>query len=393
MSLRELPPDQQITSRWRHLRYVPLVVLIVVGLIVTAIGLVVREQTPETPAAEPAAPIEEAASSTLPEGCPVPAAAPAGDPWSAENAAASEAVWAEHADELGNVYVEGEDGWFFWNDLMNNNFSQSVGRRALSAEELEAWRNYFATLDTTLAADGVELYIVIAPAKWAVYPETLPDWAQALRGPGPLDQLVSVASELPLIDLRDTLVAASDTAQTFSRVNSHWTGYGAATAWNAIAGCIDAVQPDLGVAPLAITGTVIGQDENEYEAYGAAVPEQPDWTDPVFAEPLLPVELTANGAAPSVVEGERWTTFYDLPAETVTEGASSDSRLLYVGDSFGVVMSPYFQQSLAETFQVRHNLDGEVATRPDIVTLARTLKPDVVILEIAQRHLNLPPVQ
>jgi hypothetical protein len=40
---------------------------------------------------------------------------------------------------------------------------------------------------------------------------------------------------------------------------------------------------------------------------------------------------------------------------------------------------------------VRHNLDGDPSIRPDIVTLARALRPDVVILEITQRHLNLPP--
>lgn len=393
MSLRELPPDQQVGSRWRHVRYVPLVILLIVGLIASGIGLVVRNQQRAEPSSSEVASTSDPTppESALGGGCPAPLPAPTSNAWSPENAAVSEAVWADHADELGNVWVQGEDGWFFWNDLMNNNFSQSVGRRALTAEELEAWRSYFLTLDTTLTADGIDLYIVIAPAKWGVYPQTLPGWAQPLLSPGPLDQLVSVSGDLPLIDLRAPLIAASERAQTYSRVNSHWTSYGAAVAWNSITECIGSTRTDLALAPLEISDVVIGEDSNEYEPYGAPPPAEPDWTDPVFAAPLAPVELRANGADPETVAGERWTTFHDLPAETITEGAPADARLLFVGDSFGVVMSPYLQQSFAETTQVRHNLDGDPSIRPDIMTLARALRPDVLILEITQRHLNLPP--
>ncbi len=389
MSLRELPPEQAITDKWRHLRYVPLVILLVLIIIATGVGIVVKRTqvapTPEFPDAG-----ETPTETRLPEECTPDVSIPDTEPWSAANSAASEQEWAEHAADLSNPYVMGEDGWVFWNDVQNNNFSQAVGRRYLTAEELAAWHSYFADLDAQLSAVDIELYIVVAPAKWAVYPDELPVWAQALRGPGPLDQLLAAGGDLPLVDLRAQLQNASAEAQTYSRVNSHWSSYGAYEGWNAIADCILANQPDIGLTPIPLESVAIGDDLNEFEPYGISN-EEPDWTEPVFAEPLLPVELTAAGAEPVVVDGDRWTLFDEMPAQTHTEGAPSHSDVLFVGDSFGVVMSPYLQQAFTDVRQLRHNLDGDPSIRPDIAQLALATRPDIVIVEITQRHLNLPP--
>ncbi len=389
MSLRELPPEQAITDKWRHLRYVPLVILLVLIIVATGVGIVVK-RTQATPTTEFPDAGETPTETRLPDECTPEVSLPDANPWDAANSAASEQEWASHAEDLVNPYVVGEDGWVFWNDIQNNNFSQAIGRRYLTAEELAAWHSYFADLDAQLSAVDIELYIVVAPAKWAVYPDELPAWAQELRGPGPLDQLLAAGGDLPLVDLRAQLQDASAEAQTYSRVNSHWTSYGAYEGWNAIADCIVANQPDIGLTPIPLASVAVGDDLNEFEQYGLGN-EEPDWTEPVFAEPLLPVELTAAGEDPIVVDGDRWTLFDEMPAETHTEGAPSNADVLFVGDSFGVVMSPYLQQAFTDVRQLRHNLDGDLSIRPDIAQLALATRPDIVIVEITQRHLNLPP--
>jgi len=389
VSLRELPPEQAITSRWRHLRYVPLAILVVLVILATVVGVAVKRSQP-APTAEPPSASEEPVADRLPDECHRPVAPPTTQPWAAANKAASEEVWVSHADDLATPYVLGEDGWVFWGDIQNNNFSQAIGRRTLSAEELSAWHTYLANLDTELSAEGIELYVVIAPAKWAIYPENLPEWAKAIRGPGPLDQLMEVGGDLPLVDLRAPLTEESSETQTYSRVNSHWSSFGAYTGWNAIADCIVANQPDVGLEPLPLEGVTLVDDFNEYGDYDIEL-ETPDWTEPVFAEPLAPVEISAAGADPVTVDGSRWTSFDDLPATTHTEGAPSDASVLFVSDSFGVVMSPYIQQAFTDIRTLRHNLDGDPSIRPDIADVALATRPDIVILEITQRHLNLPP--
>ena len=389
MSLRELPPEQSInTSRWRHLRYVPLVVLVILAAILVPVGYVVgHSEVPVTPAPE-ATPT--ATTERLPETCHPAVAAPAQEPWQGDSAEASEATFASHADDLAQPYVEGQDGWVFWGDVQANNFSQALGRRSLSPDELNQWHTYFATLDAGLKAEGIPLYVVIAPAKWSVYGDELPAWSQELRGSGPLDQLVAAGSDLPLIDLRAPLRAAAEDTQVYSRLNSHWSDYGALVGWNAIANCITASSDEFaGLAPLDASGTT-NADFNEFADYGFTNPS-PDWTIPTFETPLQPVSLSRDGSPAEVVDGDTRIAFADLPATTDLATAQTDKSLLFVGDSYGVIMSPYLQQSFSHTQQVRHYLDGDPSIQPDIMTLARTLKPDVVILEITQRHLNFPP--
>lgn len=394
MSLRELPPGQsENLDRWRHLRYVPLVILVILAVVAAGVGVAIKvhnrlslaESAESAESAEPAAPV----AARLPEQCHPAVDVAEAQPWSSANAAASEEVWNSHAAELQNAYVLGKDDWVFWGDVQNNNFSQAIGRRFLSADELARWHSYFAGLDTRLAEVGIPLYIVVTPAKWAVYPDELPDWAQAIRGAGPLDQLVAAGTDLPLIDLRAPLQEASATAQTYSRVNSHWSSYGAYVGWNAIADCITANQPEVALSPIPLSDISTGGDFNEFGTYG--ITDARDWTAPEFPEPLLPVELSAAGADAVIVAGERWTGFDDYPAETTTAGAQSSDSVLFVGDSFGPVLSPYLQQAFAETRQLRHNLDGELSIQPDILTLALATRPDIVIVEITQRHLNAPP--
>ena len=389
MSLRELPPEQKITaSRWRHARYVPLVLLVIFAVIAAGVGFAVS-RTP-APAGVPVADAA-AAADRLPEICHPPVPAPPSEPWQGEAAVASEQTWLSHADEMTEAYITGQDGYIFWGDIQAANLSQSIGRRFLAPEELARWRSYIQELDTSLSAEGIEFYVVVTPAKWGVYPEELPAWAKALTGSGPLDQLIAAGSDLPLIDLRGPLRAAAAENPVYSRVNSHWTDYGAYVGWNAITDCIVANQPELdALQPIPTTGVSLDSDQNEFATYGVVNPV-PDWTVPDFSSPLLPVTLTRAGEPSVVEEGSTRTGLESLPAGTTTEGAQSDDSVLMLRDSFGSSLSVYLQQAFHETNQVRHNFDGDPSQQPDVMTLANTYKPDLIVLQIAQRHLNFPP--
>ncbi|MBG6055362.1 hypothetical protein IWX81_001773 [Salinibacterium sp. CAN_S4] len=292
---------------------------------------------------------------------------------------------------MTEAYITGQNGYVFWGDIQAANFSQSVGRRFLSPEELERWRSYIQELDVSLAAEGIELYVAVTPAKWGVYPEELPAWADDITGSGPLDQLMAAGSDLPLIDLRQPLREEATENAVYSRVNSHWTDYGAYVGWNAITDCIVANQPEMAaLQPIPSTGVLLASDQNEFANYGVVNPV-PDWTVPDFSGLLRPVTLTKAGE-PSVLEdGSTRTGLESLPARTTTEGAQSDQSVLMIRDSFGSSLSVYVQQAFQETNQVRHNFDGDPSQQPDVMTLANAYRPDLVILQIAQRHLNFPP--
>ena len=401
MSLRGLPPRQRIDPRqWRHLRYVPLVALVIASLIAAIIGTIVAQRQNEAAAkaARPApisSPLAHATgkSSALPALCHPAVTGPAQQPWlsTPEKRASVEAVWSAHQADLAQPYVAEKDGWYDWGDVQAANFSQAVGRRYLTTAEADRWHDHLAVLRDSLKAMDIPLVIVVTPAKWDVYPEKLPDWAQGIRGSGPLDQLLAAYPDLPIVDLRAPLREASKEHQTYSKTNSHWTEYGAWVGWKAIATCIDATAPKVGgLSAPAIDGVSVTADHNEFAPFGIADPA-PNWTMPVYTDSLEPVTVADHTGATSTVSGDTPTDLLSLPAETRTEGSSTDRSALFVRDSFGNALSIPLQQSFARTWQVRHNLDSTPNSQPDIPALAREHHPDVVIVQIAERHLNFVP--
>lgn len=401
MSLRELPPEQAVRrDRWRHLRYVPLVVLLVCALLAALGGFYVTrlqaaaleelQDSASRPAPVTPTPTADG-DRALPASCTPAVEGSGSEPWVGEAAAASEAVWTAHADDLSEAYVHGRDGWIFWGDIQAQNFSQALGRRSLSVAEAGTWRTYLTTLRDGLAAEGIPLYIVVAPAKWAVYPQQLPEWTDGIRGSSALDQLIAGGSDLPFVDLRAPLREASEEHPTYSAVNSHWTDWGAAVGWRSTTACMAASDPAFeGIGLPPVSGVTVSDEGNEFASFGVDSPG-PDWTSPQFAQPLLPMTVSIDGGPQQTVAGERRIGLEEMPAETWTEGAQSDLSALVVRDSFGVSLSTYIDQSFAHTWQIRHFFDYPADQQPDILAVAREKQPDVVILQIAQRHLVFPP--
>ena len=400
MSLRELPPEQSEPPRQTlrgKLRFVPLVVLVVLSLIATVVGWGVRDANDQrarnVAANTQPAPLTQrtGVAAALPADCRPPVTPPAQELWLTKPAQA-QAVWdANYPPIAKDPFLTGQDGWVFWNDQEASNFSQAVGRRILSRAEVATWRTYLTTMRDDLAAKGIPFYIVVTPANWDVYPQELPVWASGIRGSGPLDQLLAAAPDLPLVDVRAQLRAASVENPVFSRLNSHWTDYGALVAWNSIASCIRQATPAMSaLAPLATTGVTIGPAHNEYAPYGL-VDENRDWTLPSYSTPLKPVSVSDSSGNVTTVEGEQATDLALLPVSTQTSGAQVDKTLLILRDSFGGGLSIPLQQSFARTEQVRHNFDYPANTRPRIADLVSKDHPDIVILQLAERYLTFPP--
>lgn len=386
--------DIRPVARLRGLRYVPLVMLVVIALVLTVVGFLTQRQLQAAWDAE-AAPValpDEVAPTALAASCTPPVEQPEAQPWLSgddDAIAAASAEWDAHAGEIAQPWIQGQDDMVFWSDLQALNMSQAVGRRVLSQAELDTWASFIGTLESDLDEQGIELYVTIAPAKWDVYPELLPEWMQAIRGSGPFDQLLALHPELPWVDVRGALREAKGTAAVFPDTNSHWTDYGAAVAWQQMATCMADSSPDLAaLTPPTIVDTVAQDPSNEFEPYG--VPASDDFVGPVLAEPLGPVDVTAADGTTTTYDGAQNVGFDPLPATTANPAAQLDMTALVLRDSMGTALAPYWQDAFAETVQVRHNVDAPT-TIPDIGALVDEHQPQVVILEIAERHLTFPP--
>jgi hypothetical protein len=374
---------------WRRYRDIPLVVLTILSVAAAVVGWVTQYRIDSAGSAPAAVAPTEGAADESAAVCRPEIPAPADQPWIGDDAEAA-AVWEANADLLAEPVVRGEDGWVFYNDQVEENFSQAVGRRYLTVSEVTAWHDYFSTLEAALAEQDIDLSIQISPSATSVYPEQLPEWTDPIVGSTPLDQFLAASPDLPIVDFRSDLRAAAEDDAVYTPVNSHWTDWGGYVAWQTVAACHDATDPD--AEPLwvpAVDGVESTQVYNEYAAYG--VPDaEPAWTTPRYAEEFADVEVTASDGTTTTADGQTQVDLSKLPASTTTEDAQTDQHALILRDSMGNALTPFWGQTYAQTWQIQHRYD-DWSNPPNYRALVDQYQPDVVIVQLAERHLVNAP--
>lgn len=375
---------------WRRYRDIPLVILTILSLAAAIVGWVTQYRIDAAGAAPaPVTPVDGADGGDTAAVCRPGVPQPDAQPW-IDGDGFAQSVWSTNAEALAGPVVTGRDGWAFYNDQVEENFSQAVGRRFLTVSEVDAWRDYFAPLDAALSEQGIELSIQISPSATSIYPEQLPEWTDGIVGSTPLDQFLAASPDLPIVDFRSHLRAAAESDAVFTPVNSHWTDWGGYVAWQAFAACHDATTPD--ESPLWVPD-VSGVDStrvyNEYASYG--VPDaDPEWTVPVYTEPFAEVEVTTGDGSVETTDGATQVDIGMLPASTLTEDAQTDRTALILRDSMGNALTPFWGQTFAETYQLQHRYD-DWSNPPNYRTLVEQHQPDVVIVQLAERHLVNAP--
>ncbi|MGC5076976.1 alginate O-acetyltransferase AlgX-related protein [Agrococcus sp. DT81.2] len=388
-ALRELPPDQEVKpSHWSRFRLVPLLVLFLGAAVALVGGYVWQAAHPYGVAIpEPTA----APGEPLPDACtPEFHRDGAADPWGTDPAAA-EAVFQQHAAELDGYFVEGRDGHLLLGEPHSQNISQALGRFQATDDHVAAWNAYLSNTRAALEADGRELLVVVAPAKWETVPEALPAWTEGLLGPTVLDGLLAAHPELPIVDVRAAMEAADDEHALYSPLNSHWTDYGAWVAFDALAGCMREVSPAFAdVEAPAITDVTLEPDHSEYGAAGWTGEPGRDWTVPTYGEPASAMEASLADGSTQQLDTTAQLDMLQLPATTRTADASTDHTALVLRDSTGNGLGPSLHATFAETMQVVHSLDRP-DLMPDAPALAAEIDADVVLLVLTERYLALVP--
>jgi alginate O-acetyltransferase complex protein AlgJ len=131
-------------------------------------------------------------------------------------------------------FTEGRDGYLFMADDNNQVMAQHAGRLRLTDAQLEGWRRVLERRTELLADHGCAHLVMVAPDNHAVYPEKLPEGVEP-AAERPIHQLIAYldrsGSPVKIIYPLDELLAAKRDHQVCSRVDSHWSDYGAFLAY------------------------------------------------------------------------------------------------------------------------------------------------------------------
>jgi hypothetical protein len=277
-----------------------------------------------------------------------------------------------------NVVI-GKDGWLFY--TADKLMEQHTGTDVYNAVELEAWVRQMEADRDWLAQRGIAFYIVVAPDKNTIYPEKLPDYPRGAITR--IDQLVARlrSSNLEFIDPREEILRAKAAGEmVYTPGDTHWTERGAFAAYQLLMDRITKRFPS--VVPLRL---------GDFR-----VDHAPTAADMAYELRLAGyLKYSVNRLTPT------WKSHQTAPQTTIsrpgwgwriTENKNDlidRPRLLVFGDSFtDYVLGPTM---LYETFRdpvFTHNNGGTFD-----FDLVREMKPDIVIVEFAERYLHLTPAK
>ncbi len=282
--------------------------------------------------------------------------------------------------------VEGRDGFLFLGDDYESNFAQAMGRRFYSPEEVQRTVDAVASRNRWLTDRHIASEFFVIPASWSIYPDKMPTWTDGAVLPHVLDQLRS-ADSTSFPDLRPALQQARSTADTYSRLNSHWTQYGAFVGFTAMVAQLQADHPEIGPLPLpALDGVSTVDGFNEMaQVTGAVGPN--NWTVPQFGTPLGEFTVVAGDGSRSTVPGDQMLDITQMPLQTESN-AGNHHRALILADSATTMLSPYLASAFGSTMMVRHWVDKPELS-PNVPALVESYKPDVVLTLVSERNLNV----
>lgn len=393
--VRAVEQEKPRSRAARIWHFLPLTLLMVIVLVLAIIGGSARLAAHEAALNQQRTVLAQASQqASLPSNCastgfPVHST----DIWSGPRTALSEAVFAAHPEAQG-MRVEGQDGFDFWGDGQSQNMSQALGRAPWMGTQLAQWLAYFEGLDKQLHKDGRDLVIVVAPAKWELYRDRLPAWTQEVQGQTHLEQFLQHSGSLPVVDVRGAMQEAKQQMPVYSAVNSHWTPYGAYSAWRQTVACASTLYPGSVWSTIqvpAVTRVESTTTPNEFAPYGSSSTPQ-DWTTPVTARPATPVRSTVTNADGKQIAGpsDGAVGLLDMPAHTQSEEGAG--RALIVRDSSGEALAPTWAQAFQSTCQIRHDLDYP-GKRPDVVSEAKRCGANAVVYVFSERYFSqAPPV-
>ena len=135
-----------------------------------------------------------------------------------------------------NRVIVGRDGWLFYDD--DSHLGAARNAPPMTGPEIRAWLSLVAGRTEAVQATGARYLIITPPIKETIYPQHAPAWFSGLSPERPaltLPKLAAQAQAADVLYLGPPVVAATRAGQkTYSRHDTHWSGYGAYAGYAAL---------------------------------------------------------------------------------------------------------------------------------------------------------------
>ena len=272
--------------------------------------------------------------------------------------------------------VIGRDGWLYYNADDSKNLPDYCGLRPFTEKNLDAIERNLTAVRDELRLRGIAFAVLVTPSKHTIYPEHLPERVRALAGTTRLDQLVERLGRRPdilFVDVRRALLEGKARHQLYFRTDTHWNSLGAHLAARKLLSSLVRA-----AAPVPVPheeDLVLGLRERLQTDLAAmlGLPEEGHEQD---------FRLLDRNAAEGTIIVRPLRQRQSPGRETRScETGRPGLRFFLVQDSFGSLIIPSLCREYSSGVSVWGNRVLESSLDEE--------RPDIVILEVAERFLGL----
>jgi hypothetical protein len=269
-----------------------------------------------------------------------------------------------------DALLVGRDGWLFLAD--DYGLESYRAEDPFDADELDAWAALLGDAENWLADLDATLVVVLAPGKPSIYESHLPDPIRRAPRRTRADAWVEhLREDVHLVDLRTPLLEAAKERRVYHQLDTHWNGDGAVVAYRAVLAELRA----LGVERIDAPALEHIREEKTGDLSRMLHPGASPTELQVAVRPQSARAVPASFADSSRA-GE--PSARHTPQAFEIANASLPTAVIF-RDSFGTALVPL----LSENFR-RSVWHWSRVLDPERIEAER---PDVVILEIAERYL------
>ncbi len=272
--------------------------------------------------------------------------------------------------------IIGRDGWLFFDD--DTHLGGSRNDPPMTRPEIRDWLSHLAGRTEMLRARGIPYLVVAMPVKETIYPQFAPAWYRPTddRATLRLPKLAAEAGVGDILYLHPYVAAATRAGQkTYSRHDTHWTGYGAYAGYVGLMQRLHAMGLTDEAKPLSAFD-VLPQTANRPRDM-ALMLGVASFVDVDFQHIGDP-----NGGGRLKVDYLTDKTDWTAP-QVVETGEVGKPVLMMTRDSFSNELLPFLYSHFSRII-LAHNQDG--SWRPDLV---ERFKPDIVLLEVVEHGLRV----
>lgn len=267
--------------------------------------------------------------------------------------------------------VLGKDGWLYLASERSVDDWRNID--PFSLEQLEQWRQMLEERHTACAKRGIPYLVIIAPSKYDIYPEYMPDALTRVRPECRFDQLLAYLREMHspvhVLDLRPPLLDAKKAGvRLFQKTDTHWNDRGAWVAYQTVMAAVKRQVPTASILNLSDFEPVAtvrpGMDLAGLLGLNDEITEQS-----LDLRPRISLRL-------------RYVEQNQIAPITVQPSGPREPSVVVFRDSFFTVVLPFLAESFGRGVYL-----WEDGFDPKVIDAE---KPAIVIQQIAQRKLMRP---